>query len=96
MLGDPAIVTAPLSAVTSKSFAVPLCAFAVGATAVQVAAVSGMLPTAAAVISLGGLVITGRTLPDLWSASALTGMPGNSFTQAFPTGPPPIAHLMGV
>ena len=34
MLGDPAIVTAPLSAVTSKSFAVPLCAFAVGATAV--------------------------------------------------------------
>ena len=34
VLGDPAIVTAPLSAVTSKSFAVPLCAFAVGATAV--------------------------------------------------------------
>ena len=34
VLGDPAIVTAPLSAVTAKSFAVPLIAFAVGRTAV--------------------------------------------------------------
>ena len=34
VLGEPAIVTAPLSAVTSKSYAVPLCAFAVACTAV--------------------------------------------------------------
>ena len=34
VLGEPAIVTAPLSADTSKSFEVPLCAFAVVATAV--------------------------------------------------------------
>ena len=34
VLGEPAIVTAPLSAVTSKSFAVPLCDFPVVATAV--------------------------------------------------------------
>ena len=32
--GEPAIVTAPLSAVTFRSLLVPLCAFAVGATAV--------------------------------------------------------------
>ena len=34
MLGEPAIVTAPLTAATSKSFDVPLCAFAVATTCV--------------------------------------------------------------
>ena len=43
MLGEPAIVTAPLSAVTSKSFDVPLCAFAVGATAVPKAVIKSPL-----------------------------------------------------
>ena len=69
-----------------------------GSTAVALACLGGF-PTAAAVISLGGLVITGRSFPDLWSASSISASPGTTtIVPGHPlvTGPPPIAHLMGL
>ena len=45
--GDPAIVTAPLSAATSKSFDVPLCAFAVATTCVPKAVFKSPLSASA-------------------------------------------------
>ena len=69
-----------------------------GSAAVALACLGGF-PTAAAVISLGGLVITGRSFPDLWSVSSISAVPGAATiapSNSLITGPPPIAHLMGL
>ena len=69
-----------------------------GSTAVAIACLGGF-PTAAAIISLGGLVITGRSMPDLWSVSTLSASSGAvpmAASHPMVTGSPPIAHLMGI
>ena len=69
-----------------------------GSTAVAIACLGGF-PTAAAIISLGGLVITGRSMPDLWSVSTISAASGAmpmAASHPMVTGSPPIAHLMGI